>query len=117
MEQIEYVKNNVSYAFAILTPDDVGCLKEDVDKITTGLKSAPKEALSKVLEHLQGRARQNVWFELGLFIGALGRENICLLKQKSLEEIPSDLHGVLRKEFENNVDETFHEIQDELLGM
>jgi predicted nucleotide-binding protein len=116
MEQIEYVQNNISYAFAILTPDDVGCLKEDIDKITAGIKASPKETLSKVLEQLQGRARQNVLFELGLFIGALGRENVCFLKQKNLKDIPSDLNGVLCKEFERNVDETFHEIRDELLG-
>lgn len=116
MEQIEYVQNNISYAFAILTPDDVDCLKEDVDKITTGLKASPKETLGKVLELHQGRARQNVLFELGLFIGALGRENVCFLKQKNLTDIPSDLDGVLCKEFEKNVDETFHEIRDELLG-
>ena len=117
MEQIEYVQNNISYAFAILTPDDVGCLKEDIDKITTELKASPKEILGKVLELHQDRARQNVLFELGFFIGALGRENVCFLKQKNLKDIPSDLNGVLCKEFEKNVDEAFHEIRDELLGI
>ena len=116
MEQIEYAKNNVSYTFVILTPDDIGCSKEVIDTITSGPKTS-KITANKVLEQLDGRARQNVLFELGLFIGALGRENVCFLKQKNLKEIPSDLNGVLYKEFEKNVDETFHEIQDELLGM
>lgn len=115
MEQIEFAQNNVSYAFVILTPDDLGCSKEGIDNITSGEKTS-KMTANKVLENLEGRARQNVLFELGLFIGALGRENVCFLKQKNLKEIPSDLNGVLYKEFEKNVDDTFHEIQDELLG-
>jgi predicted nucleotide-binding protein len=39
--------------------------------------------------------RDNVVFELGLFMGALGRERIFILKPKSVEmQIPSDLLGV-----------------------
>jgi predicted nucleotide-binding protein len=114
MEQIEYAQNNVSFAFVILTPDDVGCLNEKIDIITTKQK-VPKITANKVLGQLERRARQNVLFELGLFIGALGRENICYLKQKEVK-LPSDLEGVLYKVFEKNVDEIFHEIQDELLA-
>ncbi|MFV1949401.1 MAG: TIR domain-containing protein [Anaerolineales bacterium] len=40
------------------------------------------------------RARQNVTFELGFFIGALGRERVCAL-HKGKVEIPSDFSGVL----------------------
>ena len=39
------------------------------------------------------RARQNVIFELGFFIGRLGRERVCALTKGS-PEIPSDYAGV-----------------------
>lgn len=110
-QKINDINNNISYAFAILTPDDIGCLKIDIDKFTEKRKAFSKEALNKILEN---RARQNVLFELGLFIGALGKENICYLKQKDLKEIPSDLDGVLYKEFEKSVEEAFHKLREEL---
>jgi predicted nucleotide-binding protein len=110
MEQIEYIQNNVSLAFVVMTSDDVGCLKEDIDKVT----GAPKASLSKVLDVLQGRARQNVLFEMGLFIGALGKENVCFLKQKNLKDLPSDIDSVLCKYFDKTVEENFDEMRDEL---
>jgi hypothetical protein len=119
IEQIEYVQSRISYAFAILTPDDVGCLHEDFKEIlavASGPKATSKEVASKVLGKLQTRARQNVLFELGLFIGTLGRENVCYLKQKSLKEIPSDLDGVLYKEFDKSVEEVFYQLSEELFG-
>lgn len=67
--------SEVDYAIVILTPDDVA------RRATT----AGDE---------QSRARQNVIFELGYFIGALGRERVCLLYKPDIE-IPSDLHGVV----------------------
>jgi predicted nucleotide-binding protein len=42
------------------------------------------------------RARQNVIFELGFFIGALGRERVVVLHEADvIIEIPSDYSGVL----------------------
>jgi predicted nucleotide-binding protein len=64
----------VAYAVVLLTPDDVGGLASDE------LKLSP-------------RSRQNVVFELGYFIGKLGRERVCALYRGV--ELPSDLHGVL----------------------
>jgi len=64
---------NVSYAVVLLTADDVG-----------GLDS----------ESLRARARQNVIFELGFFIGRLGREHVVALYEEGVE-IPSDYQGVL----------------------
>ena len=40
------------------------------------------------------RARQNVIFELGFFIGRLGRNRVCGLYTTNVE-IPSDYSGVL----------------------
>jgi len=38
-----------------------------------------------------------------LFIGALGRENVCCLKLKNVKEKPSDIDGILYKEFNNDL--------------
>ena len=65
---------NVGYAIALLTPDDVGSRLGD--------------------DAVQPRARQNVIFELGYFIGRLGRERVCALT-KGQPEIPSDYAGVV----------------------
>lgn len=62
---------DVGYAVIIMTPDDIG-----------GLNG----------ENLQKRARQNVIFELGLFMGKLGRSRIAILLDENIE-IPSDIHG------------------------
>jgi len=74
---IEKLEHHVEACFVVvlLTPDDVG-------------------AARKVADSLQPRARQNVIFELGLFIGKLGRSRVCAL-QKGAVELPSDYHGVL----------------------
>ena len=66
---------NVSFAIALLTPDDAGSLDSETD--------APRP-----------RARQNVIFELGYFIGRLGREKVCALTKGEVE-IPSDYSGVV----------------------
>jgi hypothetical protein len=40
------------------------------------------------------RGRQNVVFELGYFIGALGRSRVIILYEEGVE-FPSDLHGII----------------------
>ncbi len=65
----------VGYAIVLLTPDDVGT------SITN------KDSLSP-------RARQNVVFELGFFLGKLGRNKVCALHKGEIE-IPSDYSGVI----------------------
>ena len=65
----------VGFAVALLTPDDVGALQE------------------KTL-NLKPRARQNVIFEFGYFIGWLGRDRVCALTKGNVE-IPSDYDGVI----------------------
>ena len=66
---------DVKYAVVLLSPDDVGAAK---DKSNTP----------------QPRARQNVVFELGYFVGKLGRSHVCPLVREPLER-PSDIHGVV----------------------
>ena len=64
----------VGYAIVLLTPDDAGSLQGD--------ENDPKP-----------RARQNVIFELGFFIGRLGRERVCALTKGDVE-IPLDYAGI-----------------------
>ena len=118
IEQLEYIKDNVGYAFVIVTPDDLGCLREDIDKCRTdvlvGKKSIKVESVCEILDNLNSRARQNVVFEHGLFIGALGRDNVCCLLQKDTKEKPSDVDGILYVGFSKSVKETFTEITEKL---
>ena len=74
IEKFEY-HANARFAVALLTPDDAGSLQGDKNK-------------------LKPRARQNVIFELGFFIGRLGREGVCALTKGDVE-IPSDYAGVV----------------------
>lgn len=67
---------DVSFAVVLFTPDDLGYSR----------KMPPDAA--------QPRARQNVVFELGFFIGKLGRRHVCVLR-KGKTEILSDYQGVL----------------------
>ena len=67
---------DVGYAIVLLTPDDRG---------------APS---SVPFETQRPRARQNVIFELGYFIGKLGRDRVAALCAPDVE-IPSDYSGVL----------------------
>lgn len=46
------------------------------------------------------RARQNVIHELGFFHGILGRERVLLLKQTGIE-LPSNISGLIYKEFDD----------------
>ena len=45
-------------------------------------------------DELNPRARQNVVFELGYFMGKLGRERVCLLLKDQVE-LPSDIGGIV----------------------
>ena len=63
----------VDFAIALFTPDDVGGFGDD---------------------NLQPRARQNVIFELGYFIGKFGWDRVRVLV-KGTPEIPSDYSGVV----------------------
>jgi predicted nucleotide-binding protein len=72
----------VGFAVILLTADDRG-----------GVKGAE-------YEKQQPRARQNVIFEFGYFIGKLGRNRVCALYAKGVE-IPSDYSGVIYLELDD----------------
>lgn len=66
--------SDVGAAICLFTGDDYG---------------KAKDATSENL-----RARQNVVFEAGFFMGKLGRENVILIADSNIE-VPSDLQGVV----------------------
>lgn len=63
------------YAIALLTPDDI-------------------------TEHGDKRARQNVIFEIGYFLGRIGKERIRMIVKDNIE-IPSDLGGILYEKYDS----------------
>ena len=85
IEKFEKHASNTDFAIALLTPDDVGALREGADN------------------ELKSRARQNVILELGYFMGKLGRKKVCLIIKGKLEN-PSDLDGVLHVPMGNSDD-------------
>ncbi len=64
-------RSEVKFAIVLLTPDNVGGIQP---------------------ENLKFRADQNVILELGIFVGLLGRENVCGLYTSDLQ-LPEDYHG------------------------
>lgn len=73
--------SDVGFAVVLLTPDDLGRAKDE--------------------DELKPRARQNVIFELGFFIGKLARDKVCALYKGDVE-ILSDYQGVLWKSMEGD---------------
>ncbi len=74
--------SDVAFAVVLLTPDDLGS------------KVGEQEKLKK-------RARQNVIFELGYFLGKLERKNVVALVKGDIE-IPSDYYGIIYIGVDNN---------------
>jgi predicted nucleotide-binding protein len=66
---------DVNFAIVLMTPDDLCCLVDNEN-----VKSY--------------RARQNVIFELGYFIGKLGRKNVAAIVKGEVD-IPTDISGVV----------------------
>lgn len=75
---------HVSFAVVLLSPDDLAYPEE----------KTPDEA--------KYRAEQNVIFELGYFLGRLGRQNVIAIYRKKKDfEIPNDYNGVLWIEYKS----------------
>jgi predicted nucleotide-binding protein len=74
IEKFEGHASRAAYAVVLLTGDDEG-----------GPVGSPER---------RRRARQNVVFELGFFVGALGRSRVTVLYEAGVE-LPSDVSGVL----------------------
>ena len=75
IEKFEHYASRVRFAVVLFTPDDVGSLSDKTSST-------------------QPRPRQNVVFELGYFVGKLGRDRTCALVKGNLEML-SDYSGVI----------------------
>jgi predicted nucleotide-binding protein len=73
--KFQEVAADIGFAIVLMTPDDIG-----------GIGDGSSEQ--------KPRARQNVIFELGFFIGALGPERVAALIGNEVER-PSDFEGVV----------------------
>ena len=75
---------HVSFAVVLVSPDDLAYPEE----------KTPDEA--------KYRANQNVIFELGYFLGRLGRQNVIAIYRKKKDfKIPNDYNGVLWIEYKS----------------
>lgn len=94
IEKFEYYAAACSFAFVLLTPDDV----------------APREPNTQEAEW---RARQNVIMELGWFMAKFGRQRVIII-QKGHVEIPSDILGVLYLPVRESIEEVSEKIRQRL---
>ncbi|MDY6875340.1 MAG: nucleotide-binding protein [Chloroflexota bacterium] len=93
IEKFEDEAQRSSFALALMTPDD----------------------LIQVGDGTYAQARPNVIFELGWFYGRLGRERVCILFKEGTR-LHSDLDGISRIEFQDDVRKKIGEIEKELLA-
>jgi hypothetical protein len=91
IEKFEEEAQTCSFAFGLFTPDD--------------------EIINSANHYKQ--ARPNVIYEVGWFIGRLGKHRVALLLKQGTN-IHSDLDGVSRIPFSDNVEDKFLDIQKEL---
>ena len=92
--------SDVGYAFILLTPDEVAYL-------------ATEDKLEDSKRKKERRARPNVIFEFGFFVGKLGRARVCCLYTGEVT-LPSDLNGLVYKRYVANVEEVGISIQRDL---
>lgn len=78
IEKIEKYGSEASAAVVLFTPDDFGNVSTEEEK--------------------KLRARQNVVFEAGYFMGLLGRNKTLLIVSDKSIEIPGDLSGIVYNE-------------------
>ncbi len=92
--------SDVGYAFILLTPDEIAYIKADESKDDNA-------------RHKEFRARPNVIFEFGYFVGKLGRSRVCCLYTGEVS-LPSDVSGMIYKKFANGIEEVAYSIIKDL---
>jgi len=96
IEKLEFFSSKAQLVFVLLTPDD---------------KVAPLDATNED----KRRARQNVIFEMGLFMGMLGRlSGRVVLLHKGPIELPSDIAGVVYVDISHGIEAAGEAIRREL---
>lgn len=92
--------SDVGYAFILLTPDEVAC-------------TADQLSLAESERAMEERARPNVIFEFGFFVGRLGRSRVCCLYKGNVT-LPSDLSGLVYKKVTNSIEDQGYSLIKEL---
>ena len=92
--------SDVGYAFILLTPDEISYTVDQIAK-------------SDSERNVEYRARPNVIFEFGYFVGKLGRNRVCCL-HKGAVVVPSDLNGLVYKKLNESIDSQAYSIIKEL---
>ena len=92
--------SDVGYAFILLTPDDISY-------------AADQEILADSAREKERRARQNVIFEFGYFVGKLGRDRVCCIFKAGVT-LPTDLAGLVYKEVAETIETQAFSILREL---
>jgi predicted nucleotide-binding protein len=92
--------SDLGFVFVLLTPDEVAYLRS-------------QDALPDEKRVKEWRARPNVIFEFGYFVGRLGRSRVCCLHTGGVA-LPSDLAGLVYKSFSSRVEEVGYAIIREL---
>lgn len=95
IEFLESEIKNHSLGIVLLTADDLGY------------------AVNAGEESKQRRARQNVILELGMLIGALGRDKCIIVRQTDVES-PSDIDGLIYLSFDRDVNEIKDKLKQKL---
>ena len=91
IEKLEKHSKDAGYAIILLTPDDIGY-------------ESTEESKGEGERKKSFRARQNVIFEFGYFIGKLGRSKVCCIYKENVE-LPTDAKGMLYKETSKGITE------------
>ena len=96
VEKFEDYADISTLVFVILTPDDVAATGSDPDDV-------------------KRRARQNVIFEMGYFLGLLGRESgrVIFLYRPPID-LPSDLSGIAYIDISDGVEAVGEQIRREI---
>lgn len=92
--------SDVGYAFILLTPDEVAYLKSE-------------ESTPDLQRNKEFRARPNVIFEFGYFVGKLGRSRVCCLYSGNVS-LPSDVSGMIYKQYNKSIEEVAYSIIKDL---
>ena len=92
--------SDVGFAIILLTPDEIAY-------------TVDQDELPDIDRKKEKRARPNVIFEFGYFVGRLGRNKVCCLHRGEVT-VPSDLNGLLYKNVDESVDSQAYNIIREL---
>ena len=92
--------SDVGYAFILLTPDELAYLASDSSK-------------PEAERGIERRARPNVIFEWGYFVGKLGRPRVCCISTGNVD-LPSDMAGLVTKRYQSSVEEAGYGILKDL---